>query len=46
MPDWKRGIRAHLSLEGLTAQRQEEIVEDLAGQLEDARQDALSRGLA
>jgi len=45
MPDWKRGIRPRLRLDGLTPQRQEEIVEDLAAQLEDAFQDAVGRGL-
>ena len=45
MPDWKAGIRKHLRLDGLTSQRQEEIVEELAVQLEDAWQDALARGL-
>jgi putative ABC transport system permease protein len=45
MPDWKQGIRAHLRLDGLGPGRQEEIVEDLAGQLEDAWQDALARGM-
>ena len=46
MPDWKRGIRKHLRLDGLAPGRQEEIVEDLAAQLEDAWQDALARGLS
>ena len=46
MPDWKSGIRAQLRLDGLTPQRQEDIVEDLAGQLEDAFQDALGRGVS
>ncbi len=44
MPDWQQRIRSQLRLDGLEPQRQEEIVEDLAGQLEDAFQDALTRG--
>lgn len=45
MPDWRRGVREHLRLDGLAAERRAEIVEDLAGQLEDAWQDGLARGL-
>ena len=45
MPDWLRYVREHLSLPDCPAERQAEIVEELADQLEDAYQEALRSGL-
>ncbi|MGH9860475.1 MAG: hypothetical protein ACRD5F_10680, partial [Candidatus Acidiferrales bacterium] len=44
MPDWKQIVREHLRLPGLHAEREAEIVEDLAQQLEDAYRTARLRG--
>ncbi|MEE8607532.1 MAG: ABC transporter permease, partial [Nitrospiraceae bacterium] len=44
MPDWVQYVRRHLALLGLNPEREAEIVEDLAHQLEDAYRDALARG--
>src|SRR5262245_39991770 len=44
MPDWRRYGRERLSLPGLRAGREAEIVEDLAQQLEDCHRAALERG--
>jgi putative ABC transport system permease protein len=44
MPDWVRYVRRHLALPGLNPEREAEIVEDLAHQLDDAYRDALARG--
>ncbi len=44
MPDWKRTIRERLSLPRLRPERQAEIVEDLAQQMEDAYRAARERG--
>jgi putative ABC transport system permease protein len=44
MPDWVQYVRRHLHLPGLNPEREAEIVEDLAHQLEDAYRDALARG--
>ncbi|MGH9816693.1 MAG: ABC transporter permease [Candidatus Acidiferrales bacterium] len=44
MPDWKQNVREHLRLPGLHAEREAEIVEDLAQQLEDAYRTARLRG--
>ena len=46
MPDWTRGIRENLDLRGLEPTRQNEIVEDLAQQLDDAYRDGLARGMS
>ena len=46
MPDWTRGILENLDLRGLEPTRQNEIVEDLAQQLDDAYQDGLARGMS
>ena len=45
MPDWLRYVREHLSLPDCAAERQAQIVEELADQLEDAYQEALRSGL-
>jgi predicted permease len=45
MPDWKEHVRRNLHLSDISAEREAEIVDDLAGQLADAYLDALSRGL-
>jgi predicted permease len=44
MPDWKRLVRVHLDLPPLRNQRAERIVEEIAGQLDDLYQEALSGG--
>ena len=44
MPDWRTYVRERLSLPGLRAGREAEIVEDLAHQLEDCQKAALDRG--
>ncbi|HEU5181645.1 MAG TPA: ABC transporter permease, partial [Candidatus Polarisedimenticolia bacterium] len=44
MPDWKRYIRERLSLPRLRPERQAEIVEDLAQQMEEAYRAARERG--
>lgn len=45
MPNWTAYVRRHLSVSGLRPERIEEIVEDLARQLEDAYQEALQSGV-
>jgi putative ABC transport system permease protein len=44
MPDWRRYVRERLSLPGLRAEREAEIVEDLAQQFDDLYRGALERG--
>ncbi len=44
MPDWVQYVRGHLRLTGLNSGREQEIVEDLAHQLDDTYRDALARG--
>ncbi len=44
MPDWKQFVRERLKLPKLTPSREAEIVEDVAGQLEEAYREALRRG--
>jgi putative ABC transport system permease protein len=44
MPDWRAYVRERLSLPGLRAGREAEIVEDLAQQLDDAYRGTLARG--
>jgi len=46
VPDWKLYVRQNLSLRNFRPEREVEIVDDLAQQLEDAYRDALSRGLS
>jgi predicted permease len=46
MSEWIAYVRARLRLSGLRAEREVEVVEDLARQLEDAYADALARGAA
>ncbi|MGH9791239.1 MAG: hypothetical protein ACRD5W_08525, partial [Candidatus Acidiferrales bacterium] len=45
MPDWKQFVREQLRLPALNAQREAEIVEDLAQQLNEAYRQALGHGL-
>src|SRR5215469_14671421 len=45
MPDWAQYVRQNLQLAHPQAEREAEIVDELAGQLEDAYQEALGRGL-
>src|SRR5262245_36623724 len=44
MPDWRGYVRERLRLPGLRAEREVEIVEDLAQQLEDHYRGVLARG--
>src|SRR5262245_36786900 len=46
MPDWNAYVRAHLRLRDVRPQQEQEVVDDLAGQLEDAYRDAIARGLS
>ncbi len=46
MPDWTQYIRQNLQLSHLMVEREAEVIEDLAQQLEDAYTDALHRGLS
>ena len=45
MPDWSKYVRQNLQLSHLRPEREAEIVEDLAEQLDEAYQEALQRGL-
>jgi predicted permease len=45
MPDWQKYVRRKLRLPTLRPEREAEIVEDLARQLDDAYREALSAGL-
>jgi len=46
MPDWVQYVRQNLRLSHLTVEREAEVIEDLAQQLEDAYVEALHRGLS
>jgi predicted permease len=46
MPDWAQYVRQNLRLSGLEVEREAEVMEDLAEQLEDAYLEALQRGLS
>jgi hypothetical protein len=46
MSDWSSYVRRNLRLPTLRPEREAEIVEDLARQLDDAYREALSSGLA
>nr|HEV7953750.1 permease prefix domain 1-containing protein [Candidatus Acidoferrales bacterium] len=45
MRDWKQFVREHLPPLGLSGAREQEIVEEIAQQIEDAHAEAISRGL-
>ncbi|HEY7473485.1 MAG TPA: ABC transporter permease, partial [Vicinamibacterales bacterium] len=45
MPDWIAYVRARLRLHNVRPQEEQDFVEDLAGQLEEAYRDAIARGL-
>jgi putative ABC transport system permease protein len=45
MRDWKQYVREHLPSLGLSGAREQEIVEEIAQQFEDAYSEAISRGL-
>ncbi len=45
MPDWMKYIREHLPRDGFRGELEGEILEELAGHLEDAYAEALSRGV-
>ena len=44
MPDWTTYIREHLPRDGFRGELEGEILEELAGHLEDAYREALARG--
>jgi predicted permease len=46
MRNWKQYVREHLPPLGLSGAREQEIVEEIAQQLEDADSDAISRGVS
>src|SRR5258708_14176964 len=46
MPDWNEYVREHLSLPKCSPERETEIVEELAQQLDDAYQEGLLSGLS
>ena len=41
MPDWRQYVRQNLRLSGLRVEREAEVIEDLAQQLEDAYAEGL-----
>ena len=45
MPDWKQYVRQNLRLSGVQPQREAEVVDELAQQLEEAYREGLRRGL-
>ena len=45
MPDWRDEIRVRLDLPDLKGLREERIIEEIAGQLQDFFEEALNRGL-
>ncbi len=45
MREWKQYVREHLPPLGLSGAREQEIVEEIAQQLDDAFSEAISRGL-
>jgi hypothetical protein len=46
MPDWNQYVREHLSLPKCSPERETEIVEELAQQLDDAYQEGVLSGLS
>jgi predicted permease len=44
MPDWPEYVRQHLRLSGFRPEREAEIIEEVARQMEDAWSEALSKG--
>jgi predicted permease len=46
MPDWNAYVRARLWLHDVRPQQEQDVVDDLAGQLEDAYREAIARGLS
>src|SRR5579864_6387467 len=46
MRDWKQYVRGHLPPLGLSGAREQEIIEELAQQLDDAYSEAISRGIS
>ncbi|HEX2713414.1 MAG TPA: hypothetical protein VHM88_14535, partial [Candidatus Acidoferrales bacterium] len=46
MPDWTQYVRQNLRLSSLRVEREAEVIDDLAEQLEDAYSEALYRGLS
>ena len=45
MREWKQYVREHLPPLGLSGAREQEIMEEIAQQLDDAYSEAISRGL-
>src|ERR1044071_4995970 len=46
MPDWNAYVRAHLSMTGLRPDREQDVVDDIAGQLEEVYREGIGRGLS
>ena len=46
MPDWKQYVRQNLQLRGVEPQREAEVVDELAQQLDEAYREGLRRGLS
>ena len=44
MPDWAEYVRQHLRLSGFRPEREAEIIEEVARQMEDAYSEALRMG--
>ena len=46
MPNWTAYVRERLRLSGVRPANQQDVIDDLAAQLEEAYRDAVSRGLS
>ncbi len=46
MPDWNDYVRERLQLPGVRPECEQNVIDDLAGQLEEAYRDAIARGLS
>jgi putative ABC transport system permease protein len=46
MPDWTAYVRSRLRLHNVRPQHEQDVVDDLAGQLEEAYREAIARGLS
>jgi len=46
MPDWNAYVRERLQLQGVRPECERNVIDDLAGQIEDAYRDAITRGLS
>ena len=46
MPDWTAFVRERLALRNIRPEDEQDVIADLASQLEDAYRDAIDQGLA